>query len=217
MISKAGLKGAWYREMIKQAYSKIIKGRAEHRMLDRTVLFSCLLAFSLTAGGCDKIYRLLQKEGAEEMDLIGEIRPFESNDKVAKVQYRLKLFGYGVGAVDGALGANTRNSIEQFQIDYGLNPSRFIDYETWNQLMMFDDYGLILNDEINPIMVQTALKNAGYEVGKVDGKLGPRSVEMLKKFQKNEGLESDGKIGVKTLTALARYLPVPESPGLTER
>lgn len=195
---------------MKRVCSRIIKGRGEHRNTDRMVLFCCLLVFSLSAGGCDKIYRLLQREGAEEMDLIGEIRPFESNDKVAKVQYRLKLFGYGVGAVDGALGANTRNSIEQFQIDYGLNPSRFIDYETWNQLMMFDNYGLILNDEINPFMVQTALENAGYDVGKVDGKLGPRSVEMLKKFQKDEGLEADGKIGAKTLNALARYLPAPE-------
>lgn len=174
------------------------------------LIFTCLLFLTATFFGCDNIYRFLQKEGAEELDLIGEIKPFESNEYVARVQYRLKLFGYGIGNVDGVLGANTRNSIEKFQKNNGLNPSRFIDYATWNQLMIYDEYGLIVNEEINPFTVQVALKNAGYEVGKIDGKLGNRSIARLKEFQKAEGLDVDGKIGARTLSALARYLPLVE-------
>lgn len=174
-------------------------------------LLTCLLCLTTVFSGCDKIYRFLQKEGAEELDLIGAITPFEPNENVARVQYRLKLFGYGIGNVDGVLGANTRNAIEKFQKNNSLEPSRFIDYATWNHLMIFDEYGLIVNEEINPFTIQVALQNAGYAVGKIDGKLGNRSIAMLKEFQKNEGLSSDGKIGARTLSALARYLPLPES------
>jgi len=170
----------------------------------------CVLFAVASFSGCDKIYRMLQKEGAEELDVIGQIQPFESNEQVARVQYRLKLFGYGIGTVDGVLGANTRKAIKQFQMDHGLKPSRFVDYATWNQLMVFDECGLIVNEEINPFTVQVALKNAGYDVGKIDGKLGSRSMQMLKTFQGKEGLAPDGKIGLRTLNALSRYLPVSE-------
>lgn len=142
------------------------------------------------------------------MDVIGEVKPYEPNEYVARVQNRLKLFGYGIGNIDGVLGANTREAIEEFQKDYGLKPSRFIDYATWKQLMIYDEYGLIVNEEINPFTVQVALKNAGYDIGNIDGNLGPRSEEMLKKFQKDDGLKPDGKIGPRTLSALSRYLPL---------
>jgi len=158
--------------------------------------------------GCDRIYRMIHKEGAEELDLIGEVRMHEKNEHVEKIQHRLKLFGYGMGSVDGVLGTNTRNAIERFQFDNGLKISRFIDQATWKRLMMFDECGLIMNDEINPYMVQAALKNAGYDIGTLDGKLGRRSMDMLKQFQKQEGLTPDGRIGWKTLNALMRYLPM---------
>ena len=167
------------------------------------------LCFIITLCGCDRIYRFLQKEGAEELDLIGQVKPYEANEYVARVQFRLKLFGYRIGTVDGVLGANTRDAVREFQKEQGIKPSRFIDYETWNRLMVYDEYGLIVNEEINPFTVQVALKNAGYDTGKIDGKLGPRSMEMLKKFQQDEGLDPDGRIGARTLSALARYLPLP--------
>jgi len=178
-------------------------------LMQRTLcLVVALLCCVLSVSGCDRIYRFLQKEGAEELDLIGQVNPFEFNEQVARVQFRLKLFGCRIGTIDGLLGANTREALEEFQRDQGLNPSRFIDYETWRQLMIYDDYGLIVNEEINPFTVQVALKNAGYQVGAIDGKLGAKSMEALKKFQKDEGLKPDGILGARTLSALARYLPL---------
>ncbi len=166
-----------------------------------------LLSFIVAFCGCDRIYRMLQPEGAEELDIIGEVKALEPNEYVARAQHRLKLFGYGIGNVDGVLGANTRKSIGEFQEANGLKTSRFIDYATWNQLMIFDHCGLIYNEEINLFTVQTALQNAGLSAGKIDGKFGPKSTEMLKKFQESENLEPDGQIGARTLEALARYLP----------
>ena len=54
--------------------------------------------------------------------------------------------------------------------------------------------------------IQTALKNAGYYEGTVDGKIGPKSKQAIEDFQKANGLEADGKVGPKTWAALSVYL-----------
>ena len=177
-------------------------------MARRHFFLIALLCASAACTGCDRIYRMIHREGAEELELIGEIRLHERNEYVARAQTRLQLFGYAIGSADGILGNNTRSAIERFQYDNGLKPSRFLDRVTWDRMMIFDECGLIMDDEINPYMVQAALKNAGYDIGKFDGKLGRRSMEMLKQFQQAEGLTPDGKIGLKTLNALMRYLPL---------
>ncbi len=54
--------------------------------------------------------------------------------------------------------------------------------------------------------IQTALKNAGYDIGAIDGKMGKNTRQAIKAFQKANGLEADGKVGTKTWAALAPYL-----------
>ncbi len=54
--------------------------------------------------------------------------------------------------------------------------------------------------------IQTALKNAGYYNGSVDGKIGPMTKRAIEEFQKANGLGADGKVGPKTWSALGRYL-----------
>lgn len=55
--------------------------------------------------------------------------------------------------------------------------------------------------------VQTALKNAGFYKGKIDGKTGPRTKEAIKEFQKANGLKPDGIVGRRTVEKLNKYLP----------
>ena len=50
--------------------------------------------------------------------------------------------------------------------------------------------------------IQQALADKGYFMGPVDGTWGPESVEALKRFQKDQNLEIDGKIGALSLMAL---------------
>ena len=57
-----------------------------------------------------------------------------------------------------------------------------------------------------PEQTQTALKNAGYYTGAIDGKLGPRSKKAIEKFQKDNGLVVDGKVGAKTWNKLQAHL-----------
>jgi len=57
-----------------------------------------------------------------------------------------------------------------------------------------------------PKRIQTALKNAGYYTGSVDGKVGPQTKQAIKEFQRTHGLSVDGKVGTRTWTQLAQYL-----------
>ena len=54
--------------------------------------------------------------------------------------------------------------------------------------------------------IQSALKNAGFYAGTVDGKLGPKTKKAISEFQKAHNLTADGKVGPKTWNALSKYL-----------
>lgn len=61
--------------------------------------------------------------------------------------------------------------------------------------------------------IQTALKNAGYYAGEIDGKIGPMSKKAIEEFQKASNLKVDGKVGPKTWEALGKYLnPAAQTP-----
>lgn len=54
--------------------------------------------------------------------------------------------------------------------------------------------------------IQVALKNAGYDIGVIDGKMGKNTREAIKVFQKANNLKADGMVGKKTWELLAPYL-----------
>lgn len=63
------------------------------------------------------------------------------------------------------------------------------------------------------VEIQTALKNANFYMGEIDGKLGPMSKKAIEEFQKANTLKVDGKVGPQTWEALAKYLnPAPAAP-----
>ncbi len=172
-------------------------------LIEATCCF-CLLS-ALT--GCDAVYRLLYKEGAEEKELLGNLVSAEPNPRVEEIQKTLKLYGYNPGAIDGKLGVHTRNAIEKFQKDQNLVVNRLVDRATWERLNMFSKKGLVFQGEINMRQVQMALSHAGMNLGTIDGRPGAQTQQALKAFQKAHGLKPDGVIGFKTLTKLMEYLP----------
>lgn len=169
------------------------------------LIFLTLISF--TSVGCDQLYSLLDKEGAQEKELIGEAYAFESNPRVEEIQTLLKLYGYDTGKVDGVLGGRTRQKIEQFQNDAGLKVTRFVDQPTWEALNYFREKQLVIDDKLNVELIQTVLQKAGYKVGSVDGRWGPKTIDAIKSFQKKHKLNPDGKVGYKTLSRLSAYLP----------
>lgn len=172
----------------------------------------CLVAcFLLT--GCDLIYHMLHKEGAEEKDLIGDSVPFQRNSAIEEVQALLSVYGYSPGKADGVIGLQTRNAIEEFQRDNGLKETRFVDRATWKKLMVFKENNLVVKNNLNIKLVQAALKEAGFDPGAIDGKMGTKTKNAIRAFQKANGLTADGKIGYKTLVKLSEVFPAQEEAG----
>jgi peptidoglycan hydrolase-like protein with peptidoglycan-binding domain len=62
------------------------------------------------------------------------------------------------------------------------------------------------------IEIQTALKNAGFYTGTIDGKFGVMSKNAIEAFQKANNLQADGKVGPKTWAALSKYLKAAAAP-----
>ncbi|MBN1869332.1 MAG: peptidoglycan-binding protein [Candidatus Omnitrophica bacterium] len=173
----------------------------------RTGFFLYFLLFlCLSVCGCDALYRLLDKEGAEEKALVGDVIPFESNQTVEEVQTLLSVYGYSPGKIDGVLGLRTRNALEEFQKDNGLEPTRFVDQATWQKLNAFNKNGLIVEGQLNVRLIQTLLKKAGFNPGEIDGKLGQRTRNAVLAFQKAHQLKVDGKIGYRTLSRLSLFM-----------
>lgn len=59
---------------------------------------------------------------------------------------------------------------------------------------------------LSPKQIQRALKNAGFYNGPVDGKIGPKTKDAIKAFQKANGLKADGVVGKRTAEKLNDYL-----------
>ncbi len=177
----------------------------------RQIGFCLTLCFFLT--GCDLLYHMLHKEGAEEKELLGDIVPFQQNPAIEEVQALLSIYGYSPGKADGVIGLQTRNAIEEFQRDNGLKETRFVDKATWQKLMVFKENNFIVKNQLNVKLVQTALKEAGLNPGVIDGKMGTKTKNAILAFQNANGLKADGKIGYKTLIKLSGFLPAQQEAG----
>ena len=53
-------------------------------------------------------------------------------------------------------------------------------------------------------MAQTLLNKRGYKTGPVDGKMGPRTRQALRRFQMDHGLTATGKLDRDTMNALGK-------------
>ena len=54
--------------------------------------------------------------------------------------------------------------------------------------------------------IQTALTNAGYYKGPIDGKSSSALNRSIKQFQKDNGLAPDGEVGAKTKLKLKKFV-----------
>ncbi|MDD5617491.1 MAG: peptidoglycan-binding domain-containing protein [Candidatus Omnitrophica bacterium] len=64
--------------------------------------------------------------------------------------------------------------------------------------------------------IQVALKNAGLYDGVIDGKIGTKTRNAIKEFQKQNDLETDGVVGRNTWGALSKFYYAPAEGAATE-
>lgn len=192
-------------------------------MKKREYIIMLVLAV-LTFSGCNIVPKSIQYQREEEK-LIGSADII--NPKIEEVQVILKSEGYEPGNTDGRMGKETRDAIKAFQESIGLKSTGYIDKITLTQLEdsrrakeileSKNDYALKVREtrhkpgskaEFRPTAkeIQTALKNAGFDPGSLDGKIGPRTRQAIKDFQKSKGLVPDGAVGPKTWASLGKYL-----------
>jgi len=173
--------------------------------------------------GCNIVPKSVQYQREEEK-LIGSTEII--NPKIEEVQVILKREGFEPGNTDGKMGKETRDAIKAFQESQGLKSTGYIDKTTLMQLEDSRRAKEILQSKKDyaskktspkekesavPLFkpatkdIQTALKNAGFDPGPVDGKMGPRTRQAIKEFQKAKGLVPDGVVGPKTWGMLSKY------------
>ena len=175
--------------------------------------------------GCNVVPKSVQYQKEEEK-VIGSVDGI--NPLVEEIQVVLDKFGYDTGTKDGRMGQKTREAIKEFQESIGIKDTGYIDQRTWRQIedirrtndggasedarkievrSAYSEEG-IPSGEFKPTTkeIQRSLKNAGFDPGAVDGKMGQRTQQAIKEFQRTKGLKVDGKVGAKTWKELGKHL-----------
>lgn len=122
------------------------------------------------------------------------VRRGSKGNWVVYLQNSLRSMGYGVGPCysDGNFGSGTESAVRRFQSDNGLSSDGIVGNGTWNKI----------KEHIRPI--QQKLIEKGYSVGEcgADGIYGYGTVEAVKNFQRQNGLNVDGIAGPNTKNVL---------------
>ncbi|MBR5345093.1 MAG: peptidoglycan-binding protein [Clostridia bacterium] len=176
----------------------------------------------------EKLYSGTAKKASQLAATIGEtLYQGESGDGVRAMQRRLKELGYLTGNVDGSYGPATASALERFQASHGhkVDGSRATgdDLEALyssnavraGESGGIDDdsgdsyYANASTETLTQGMVssdvkqmQNRLKELGYYTGPVNGEYDSATVTAVMAFQTSRNLDSDGKAGTSTLTAL---------------
>lgn len=188
-------------------------------------VISLVLVSTFLVCGCNIVPKSVQYQ-KEEKELVGSVDIV--NPVVEEIQVFLTKSGYNTETQDGRMGQKTRDAIKDFQESIGLKPTGYINEVTLRQIEdtrraterkeLEKTYSVEVrsafpekSSSVAPLSqwtikgVQAALKNAGFDPGSVDGKLGPRTHQAIKEFQRTKGLKIDGKVGPKTWGELSKY------------
>ncbi|MFH1478323.1 MAG: peptidoglycan-binding protein [Candidatus Omnitrophota bacterium] len=173
--------------------------------------------------GCNIVPKSVQYQKEEEK-LVGSTDII--NPIVEEIQVVLDSLGYDTGNKDGRMGQKTRDAIKEFQESIGIKATGYVNKLTLTQIedirraseeralskeydvQVRSAYSGDIETSFRPTTkdIQIALKNAGFDPGGIDGKMGQRTRQAVKEFQKTKGLKIDGVVGLKTWGELGKYL-----------
>ena len=93
-------------------------------------------------------------------------------------------------SADGIVGPDTLRALEEARHRLG------------DRLLYYHPEQPLVGDDVTAL--QERLSNMGFDVGRADGIFGPRTEAAVRDFQRNRGLDADGRCGPKTLRELKR-------------
>jgi len=132
-----------------------------------------------------------------------------TRSEVERTQRALDDLGYSLAAVDGRIGANTRQAVRDFQRDHNLNATGELNVETRQAiddvLRARDTHAAAPArrvDEATVRRVQRRLSELGYPVKGADGEFGPETRTALRNYQRDKNLNATGDIDDETLSSL---------------
>ena len=120
------------------------------------------------------------------------------NPTVRYLQQILTDLGYPPGPIDGLRGMRTTQAVEAFQADNGLDQTGTVDRETLQALFDASEGSRIAVVQA----LQTVLAELGYYSDLIDGIPGSNSIEALRSFQADAGLEATGDLDAETFDRL---------------
>lgn len=142
------------------------------------------------------------------------LRSGASGEAVRDLQRRLARVGHDTGGDrPGTYGPGTEAAVRAFQEHRGLRVDGVCGPQTWGSLVEADHAlgdrllylraPMLRGDDVAEL--QRLLGDLGFDAGRVDGILGPRTAAATSEFQRNAGLTTDGICGPETIEALRRY------------
>lgn len=118
----------------------------------------------------------------------------------------------GSGTATSPRSASLQEKINDLEKQIQEKESQIRDLETQlTKIQATKEKEMLSKEEIDiskatPEQIQTALKSAGFYSGELDGKIGPKTRDAIKEFQKANELKVDGKVGRQTWSKLQKYL-----------
>ena len=144
------------------------------------------------------------------------MRMGDEGTSVKNLQYTLYELGYYDGAIDGKYGQTTADAVRAFQIQNKIEPVDGVaGSKTLSKMYSSDavaataanmDYETVKSGDSGDLVVQVqdCLVQLGY-LKKITGIYDSDTVAAVKEFQKENGLNADGKCGPLTLQVLFGY------------
>lgn len=171
----------------------------------KIVTFVALLSLILVFSGCATM-----KAPVSEKNLKDEVERLKQENGMLAMQrdaYKVSV---------ERLSQETKTKLETLQSSLSQEKRKTTELETKITALSNELQSLkgITTTEVKPALVtddftkkvQLALYTAGFDPGKIDGKMGTQTIQAVKDFQEANGLKSDGIVGKETWEKLQKYL-----------
>jgi peptidoglycan hydrolase-like protein with peptidoglycan-binding domain len=133
------------------------------------------------------------------------IKPGDRGPEVIELQTLLQAAGYSPGGIDGVFGSLTSRAVRSFQSSQGLVVDGIVGPVTLDALGGDSQRTIIARrGDIGGtvVEVQTALADAGFSPGLIDGYFGQRTDAAVRAAQTSLGLRIDGLVDTALMNAL---------------